>query len=121
VAIVQAAWMATAAIGQQPHLIESSSTNANLPISLGVPAITFGGPEGESGDDSARGQGIPAHDEFAHEGLEAAAPVDGGGLVQLLRIGVEEAGQHPGREDGDGRAVPEVQSLVGRGAGCDRW
>jgi tripeptide aminopeptidase len=42
-AIVQAAWMATMAIGQQPHLIEASSTNANLPISLGVPAITIGG------------------------------------------------------------------------------
>jgi tripeptide aminopeptidase len=42
-AIVQAAWMATIAIGQQPHLLESSSTNANLPISLGVPAITIGG------------------------------------------------------------------------------
>jgi hypothetical protein len=40
---VQVAWMATMAIGQQPHLNEASSTNANLPISLGVPAITIGG------------------------------------------------------------------------------
>jgi hypothetical protein len=42
-AVVQAAWMATKAIGQPPHLTEASSTNANLPISLGVPAITIGG------------------------------------------------------------------------------
>jgi acetylornithine deacetylase/succinyl-diaminopimelate desuccinylase-like protein len=42
-AIVQAAWMATRTIGQQPHLTKASSTNANLPISLGVPAITIGG------------------------------------------------------------------------------
>jgi acetylornithine deacetylase/succinyl-diaminopimelate desuccinylase-like protein len=41
--IVQAAWMAVKMIGQKPHLGEASSTNANLPISLGVPAITIGG------------------------------------------------------------------------------
>jgi tripeptide aminopeptidase len=41
--IVQAAWLATKAIGRQPQLAEASSTNANLPISLGIPAITIGG------------------------------------------------------------------------------
>lgn len=46
--IVQAAWMATRVIGQQPELTTASSTNANLPISIGVPAVTLtsGGEEG---------------------------------------------------------------------------
>lgn len=42
-AIVQAAWLATLAIGQKPVLTAASSTNANLPISIGVPAVTIGG------------------------------------------------------------------------------
>jgi acetylornithine deacetylase/succinyl-diaminopimelate desuccinylase-like protein len=41
-AIVQAAWMATRVIGLQPQLTDASSTNANLPISVGVPAVTIG-------------------------------------------------------------------------------
>ncbi|MDK2855464.1 MAG: hypothetical protein PWQ86_677 [Bacillota bacterium] len=41
--IVQAAWAATEAVGQSPKLGEPSSTDANLPISLGIPAITIGG------------------------------------------------------------------------------
>ena len=41
--IVQTAWLATQAIGQQPELTGASSTNANLPISIGVPAVTLGG------------------------------------------------------------------------------
>lgn len=41
--IVQCAWLATKVIGQEPELTAASSTNANLPISIGVPAITIGG------------------------------------------------------------------------------
>lgn len=41
--VVQAAWLATKAIGEEPQLTPASSTNANLPISIGVPAITIGG------------------------------------------------------------------------------
>lgn len=41
--VVQAAWLATQAIGQKPELSSPSSTNANLPISIGVPAVTIGG------------------------------------------------------------------------------
>lgn len=41
--IVQAAWASTQAIGRQPKLGEPSSTDSNLPISLGIPAITIGG------------------------------------------------------------------------------
>jgi tripeptide aminopeptidase len=40
---VQAAWASTQAIGQKPALDEPSSTDSNLPISLGIPAITVGG------------------------------------------------------------------------------
>ncbi len=41
--IVQVAWLATAAVGQEPVLTGASSTNSNLPISIGVPAVTIGG------------------------------------------------------------------------------
>jgi len=41
--MVQAAWASTEAIGQKPALDEPSSTDSNLPISLGIPAITVGG------------------------------------------------------------------------------
>jgi tripeptide aminopeptidase len=41
--IVQTAWASTQAISQQPKLGEPSSTDSNLPISLGIPAITIGG------------------------------------------------------------------------------
>lgn len=41
--IVQTAWLATLAIGQEPAMNAASSTNANLPISIGVPAVTLGG------------------------------------------------------------------------------
>lgn len=41
--VVQAAWLATKTIGEEPQLTPASSTNANLPISIGVPAITIGG------------------------------------------------------------------------------
>jgi acetylornithine deacetylase/succinyl-diaminopimelate desuccinylase-like protein len=41
--IVQAAWASTQAIGQTPNLGSGSSTDSNLPISLGIPAITLSG------------------------------------------------------------------------------
>lgn len=40
--MVQAAWASTAAIGEKPELGPAGSTDANLPISLGIPAITLG-------------------------------------------------------------------------------
>ncbi len=41
--LVQAIWFSTQAIGLKPELGEPSSTDSNLPISLGIPAITVGG------------------------------------------------------------------------------
>ena len=41
--IVQAAWASTQAIKQKPRLGEPGSTDSNIPISLGIPAITMGG------------------------------------------------------------------------------
>jgi tripeptide aminopeptidase len=41
--IVQAALAATKAIGFQPELGGPSSTDSNVPISLGIPAVTLGG------------------------------------------------------------------------------
>ena len=46
--IVQAAWAAIKSNGAQPVLREASSTDANLPISLKIPAITMG-PGGNDG------------------------------------------------------------------------
>jgi len=48
-AIVKAALWASAATGHQPTLL-SASTDSNLPISLGIPAITMGG--GGRGDNA---------------------------------------------------------------------
>ena len=48
-ALVKAALWASAATGHQPSLL-SASTDANLPISLGIPAITMGG--GGRGDNA---------------------------------------------------------------------
>jgi tripeptide aminopeptidase len=39
--IVRLAWDATEALGSTPHL-DQSSTDSNLPISLGIPAVTLG-------------------------------------------------------------------------------
>jgi tripeptide aminopeptidase len=41
--IVQAAWASTEMTGQSPILKGASSTDSNLPISLGIPALTLGG------------------------------------------------------------------------------
>lgn len=41
--IVQAAMVATLSLGLQPGLDDAMSTDANVPISLGVPAVTLGG------------------------------------------------------------------------------
>ncbi len=40
--LVQSAWWAAGATGHKPELL-FSSTDANLPISLGIPAVTMGG------------------------------------------------------------------------------
>ncbi|MDQ3605058.1 MAG: M20/M25/M40 family metallo-hydrolase, partial [Gemmatimonadota bacterium] len=45
--LVQAALAATRAVGERPVLV-ASSTDANVPISLGIPAVTLGA-GGESG------------------------------------------------------------------------
>jgi tripeptide aminopeptidase len=39
---VQVAWAATEAIGEKPNLKPPSSTDASIPINLGVPALTLG-------------------------------------------------------------------------------
>lgn len=40
--IVQAGCAGTLAVGVEPHLTAPSSTNANAPISMGVPAVVIG-------------------------------------------------------------------------------
>jgi acetylornithine deacetylase/succinyl-diaminopimelate desuccinylase-like protein len=47
--IVQAAWLSTKALGLEPELEGPSSTDSNLPISLGIPAVTLGA-GGKSGN-----------------------------------------------------------------------
>lgn len=41
--IVQAAWASVQALDRKPSLGSGSSTDSNLPISLGIPAVTLGG------------------------------------------------------------------------------
>lgn len=40
--IVKAAWKAAEVLGMKPELRDESSTDANIPISMGIPAITVG-------------------------------------------------------------------------------
>ena len=40
--MVQAAWQATACLGIVPRLIPGGCTNTNMPISVGIPAVTLG-------------------------------------------------------------------------------
>jgi tripeptide aminopeptidase len=47
--IVQSAWASALAVGVQPKLKGASSTDSNVPISIGVPAVTLGG-GGNEGD-----------------------------------------------------------------------
>ncbi len=47
--IVQAAWQATEAIGVQPRLVPGGCTNTNMPIKMGIPAVTLGRGGKESG------------------------------------------------------------------------
>jgi hypothetical protein len=48
-AIVQVSMLANEAIGQKQSILEASSTDSNLPISLGIPAVTIGGGGKSSG------------------------------------------------------------------------
>ena len=50
--IVQAAWASTLAVGAKPELSPASSTDANLPISLGIPALRLGGGGAEGNNHS---------------------------------------------------------------------
>lgn len=43
IGIVQSAWASAQAVGQKPSLGGASSTDSNLPINLGIPAVTLGG------------------------------------------------------------------------------
>lgn len=40
--IVQSAWQATICLGIQPRLVPGGCTNTNMPISMGIPAVTLG-------------------------------------------------------------------------------
>ncbi len=49
-AIVQAAWDAALVLGIEPQLRDETSTDANIPIALGIPAITVGRGGDEAGN-----------------------------------------------------------------------
>lgn len=40
--IVQAAWCATECIGVKPRLVPGGCTNTNMPVAMGIPAVTLG-------------------------------------------------------------------------------
>lgn len=50
--IVQAAWASALALGEKGELSPASSTDANLPISLGIPALRLGGGGNEGSNHS---------------------------------------------------------------------
>jgi tripeptide aminopeptidase len=53
--IVQSAWASAQAIGVKPKLKGASSTDSNVPISIGVPAVTLGG-GGAEGENHSPGE-----------------------------------------------------------------
>jgi acetylornithine deacetylase/succinyl-diaminopimelate desuccinylase-like protein len=61
--IVQAAWASAEAVGQKPKLGEAGSTDSNLPISLGIPAITVGG-GGKDGGTHSPGEWFDPTDAY---------------------------------------------------------
>ena len=61
--IVQAAWASAEAVGQKPKLAEPGSTDSNLPISLGIPAITVGG-GGKDGGTHSPGEWFDPADAY---------------------------------------------------------
>ncbi|GAK60945.1 peptidase M20 [Candidatus Vecturithrix granuli] len=77
---VQVAYAAAQALGQTPTLEEASSTDSNLPISLGVPSLTIGG----------GGKGSKAHapDEY-YDPTDAYLGAQYGFLTTLSLVGVD--------------------------------
>jgi len=61
--LVQAAWASTEAVGQKPKLGEPGSTDSNLPISMGIPAITVGG-GGKDGGTHSPGEWFDPADAY---------------------------------------------------------
>jgi len=61
--LVQAAWASTEAVGQKPKLGEPGSTDSNLPISMGIPAITVGG-GGKDGGTHSPGEWFDPTDAY---------------------------------------------------------
>jgi len=60
---VQAAWASAEAIGVEPQLSGPSSTDSNLPISLGIPSLTLGG-GGISGGSHSPGEWFDPTDAY---------------------------------------------------------
>jgi tripeptide aminopeptidase len=82
--IVQAALASAAALGFEPVLDEPSSTDSNVPISLGIPAVTLGG-GGEYG-------GCHTLEEF-YDPTDAYCGVQKIFLTILGLVGVENVSQ----------------------------
>ena len=61
--IVQAAWASGETLGQKPKLADAGSTDSNLPISLGIPAITVGG-GGKDGGTHSPGEWFDPADAY---------------------------------------------------------
>ena len=76
--LVQAAVAATRALGGEPELIPSS-TDANLPMALGIPAIAFG----------AGGKAGKAHTLAEwYENVDGPKGIERGLLTILAMVGV---------------------------------
>jgi len=61
--IVQTAWASALAIGVKPALTGAKSTDSNLPINLGIPAVTLGG-GGKDGENHSPGEWYDPTDAY---------------------------------------------------------
>ncbi len=81
--LVRSAIAATRLIGIAPELV-ASSTDANVPMSIGIPAITVGA--------GGRGGGVHTHAEW-YENHEGARGIERALLITLAAAGIRSADQ----------------------------
>ncbi len=61
--IVRSAWASYTVLGQKPHLRGAQSTDANVPISMGIPALAIPG-GGQSGNNHSPSEALDPTDAY---------------------------------------------------------
>jgi len=104
---VQAAWASAEAIGEEPNLTGPSSTDSNVPISKGVPALTLGG-GGEKGNTHSTDEWFDPTDSYlgAQRILMTAL-----GLVGVEDVNDQILDEEDGDDGDDDNDGPKIENL----------